>query len=163
MPPGNVLFDALRSQQMTSHHIVEYLAQGTITPPVGSNLAVTITSANFSPTPLHLRLMEQPFTLHAYTVIRRFCAAPLTSADTGSVFWFYVDRGGIPAVLSAGAANAAMSEDLSLLLPTPITDATPPDLGSIQAGAGAGSTIAAVWQWYINFSFVYLRPGDIAE
>jgi hypothetical protein len=160
MPRGNILYDTLRSQQLTSHHIVEYLASGTVTPPVNSSLSLLIT--NITPTPLHLRLVEQPFCLQAYVIVRRFCAVPLASTDTGAVIWQYADRGGILGMLSAGRANESVHEDFSMLMPSAITDATPADIGSIIVSGGAGAVIASAWQWYINFSFLYLKPGELS-
>ena len=161
MPKGNRFYDSFRSQQIVANQTIEYMASGSIGAPAGgASTGISITNINPS---IRLRLLELPWTVQAHIILRRFCASPTTTADTGVITWTYVDVGGIQAILSARPGNTWANEDCSLLMPTPLTDPTPANLGQLQISASAGGTFAATWLWYLHFSFLYLRPGDLTR
>lgn len=162
MPGGNDFYDRFGTRRLTWRQAIEAEAHGTITPPAAGASSLISISA-FTPTPLGLRVSQQPTTGRAYLVIRRFTAWPRTVADTGGLQWGFVDSGGQFIPLANTAANAGVVLDMATLTGTPFVEPNPASLGSLQLTTATGSVVAAIWDWSLAFSFAYVRSGILSK
>lgn len=162
MPEGNELYDTFGTRRMGWRYLIEAEAHGSVTPPA-ANTSSTFSLSTFTPSPLSVRVNQQPTTGRAYIVVRRFSAYPRTLADTGVVRWSYVDLGGQVIPLATLPASAGITLDMAMLTPFPVMEPAPPTLGSIQLDTSTGSVVAAVWDWSLAFAFAYVRSGKLTK
>lgn len=161
-PQFNRFYGSLRTNDGWKD-IVDNYAKGSLTTVAGAQVLSNVFLAQ---TTQETRLSRWPGAVQMYLAIREFGIAPSTAsfATIGSIDMYYQDLiGGQVVPLGSFTSSLAIQyHDLSVLIPTPITDAgylssTVNPIGQIQANLSAGAT-PGTYVWQIAFAYAYLLP-----
>lgn len=158
-PQYNELYGTLRTIGGWEK-VVDNYANGSFTTVAGAQV---LTDVNFALTQTEVRLSRWPGAISMYLCIRSFSCALSTAtlATLGSLDLYYQDTigGQIIPLCSMISNGSYQSNDMAILIPTPITDAgmIGDDIGQLQANLSAGATVGT-YVFQIAFSYAYLMP-----
>jgi hypothetical protein len=167
-PKLNRLYGTARTEDGWQY-TVDNWANGGFTTVAGAQV---LTDVNFNLIGSENRLSRWPGAIAMYLCIRSFSIALSTAtlATLGSLDLYYQDTiGGQTIPLCSLISNGSFqSNDMQILIPTPITDAGQinDDIGQIQANLSAGATVGT-YVFQMGFSYAYLlatsKPYTIVQ
>lgn len=154
-PSLNKLYGSGRSEGDWRYFVDNY-AVGTLTTVLNTAVKTPIALAN----PPNMRLLQWPFTVLAYLVIRKFSMAPQSAITTvGAVDVQFNDVAGNIIPMGDFVNNSNISYDVDTIIPTAIVDTGLQNVGNLLVQLNGTSSTVSVYNYQIGFSYAYLLPN----
>ena len=154
-PHYNILYGSLGTEGGW-RYVIDNFAVGTVTTIAGQTVATKINLALVQ----NWRLDIWPGAVSMYLVLRRFSMALQTAtlATLGAVDVQFVDSGGQVIPLGDFISNAGTVQDMAIVCPTPITDPSNLQAGTLNVALSAGATVGT-YNFQLGFAGAFLIPA----
>lgn len=154
-PNLNKLYGSGRSEGDWRYFVDNY-ATGTLTTVISTTVKTAIVLAN----PPNARLLQWPFAVQAYLVIRKFSLACQSAITTvGAIDVQFNDWAGNIIPLGDFVSSGNINEDIDTIIPTPITDPGFTAIGNLLVLLSGTSSTTSVCNYQLGFSYAYLLPS----
>lgn len=155
IPQLNALYGTIKTRDGWRYVIDNYIT-GTITTVANTAVNTTI-KLTLAP---NLFLSRWPGAISCFLVLRSFSMAPQSAITTvGAIDVLYQDTiGGQNIPIGDFVSNSSINNNMSILIPTPITDPSNTSVGIVTTTLTGTTPTVSAYNYQIGFSFAYLLP-----
>lgn len=137
-------------------YLIDNVAKGTLTTIANTNVATTVTLLNAP----NWHLSRWPGAIQLYLCIRTFSMAAQSAIGTvGSIDVQFQDAiGGQTIPLGDFVSNASFNQNVSIQIPTPITDPGLQTIGTLNVLLSGTTPTVSIYNWQMGISAAYVLP-----